>query len=156
MNHSSVIPHDQALQYIHAGKALFTVVNEETGNRFTFLVKKSKNTNFGDRWWVYVLIGHNKYLYIGQIKNNQFGLTQGSKVSENAQSFQVFSYIFGKLITRTMPTKIVFYHHNRCGRCGDVLTDPDSILSGMGPVCSKILRGVTKARISKNNQLSLM
>jgi hypothetical protein len=33
------------------------------------------------------------------------------------------------------------HHEGKCGRCGRLLTVPSSIESGIGPECSKIMRG---------------
>jgi len=121
------------LNFIKAGKSLFTVVNEKTGNRFTYKVVRSKDNPI---WFVKVLNGSNNdsnYLYIGAIKENSFGLTKNSKVKPDAKSFKVFDWIWHH--ATSLPENIKFYHEGRCGRCGRTLTVPESIESGFGPEC---------------------
>jgi hypothetical protein len=38
---------------------------------------------------------------------------------------------------------------DRCRRCGDALTDPDSIRSGLGPYCEEQVTGVRRKRRSR-------
>ena len=45
-------------QFIKAGKAVFTVENKDTGNRFTYKAKKCEDK---DIWFVSVLTGPDNY-----------------------------------------------------------------------------------------------
>jgi predicted metal-dependent hydrolase len=47
---------------------------------------------------------------------------------------------FWKLVESLCPGFNV-HHEGKCGRCGRLLTVPSSIESGIGPECSKIMRG---------------
>jgi len=135
-----------ALDYIMAGNALFTVKNIETNNRFTFKVEKSKKADY--MFYVSVLTGPNNtdnYTYIGAIINSVFKLTKASEVTTGATSFKVFNYIFYHLKLLSLPANIHVFHHGRCGRCGDVLTVPESIQRGLGPVCAKLIDKKKKA-----------
>jgi hypothetical protein len=121
--------------FVRAGKAVFTVVNEETGNRFTFRVKKHDTKNF---YFVSVLTGSDNtsdYTYIGCIFGDDFRRTKGSRVTEEAQSFKVFSWFMSNL--EDLPSQVKVYHENRCGRCGRALTVPESVVNGFGPECIK-------------------
>ena len=51
-----------ALKFMFAGKSIFTFLNTKTGNRFTFKIKASKNSNL---FFVSVLTSPDVYQYIG-------------------------------------------------------------------------------------------
>ena len=129
------------LNYIKAGKAIFTVKNEETGNRFTYKVKKAKGK---DIWFVFVLNGpdnYTNYAYMGSIFDSTFKRTKKSKVGEDAISFKAFSWLHKRLSAGAeLPKSVVVHHEGRCGRCGKRLTVPGSIESGYGPECIKHIR----------------
>ena len=126
--------------FIKAGKALFTVVNEKTGNRFTFKVNQAEDKPV---WFVKVLNGSNNdsdYAYIGFINGESFKWTAKSRVKPEAQSFKVFSWLWEHI--KSLPENVKVYHEGKCGRCGRTLTVPDSIESGFGPECiHKIMGG---------------
>lgn len=129
---------ERVKEFVKAGKALFTVRNENTGGRFTFKIKRADPEK--ELWFVSVLNGtdnYSNYCYIGSIfgNGNEFKKTRNSKVTEDAQCFKVFSWFWNKLIKDSLPTNIKVYHEGRCGRCGRRLTVPESIQSGFGPEC---------------------
>lgn len=37
--------------------------------------------------------------------------------------------------------KLLYYHEGRCGKCARVLTVPESIINGIGPICAKKMGG---------------
>lgn len=125
--------------FMHAGKALFTVQNKETKNRFTYKVIKDRKSKF-DRWWVRVLAQHKQWVYLGCIKNGTFVATPASFKRTTDQSFIAFKFIFKYRKSITNSKKLVVYHEGRCGRCGLRLTVPESIESGFGPECIKSIR----------------
>jgi hypothetical protein len=47
----------------------------------------------------------------------------------------VFDYVLNKLKTNKT-TEFEVWHEGKCGKCGRALT-PSSILTGIGPECSK-------------------
>ena len=133
------------ITFITAGKAIFTVRNEKTGNRFTFKVRqapvdKAQATMFGVNgkpvWFVSVLNGtdnNSNYAYIGTIKGDTFVHTFKAKVSPEAPSFKAFKWLWEHI--KALPENVHIYHEGRCGRCGRKLTVPESIESGFGPEC---------------------
>ena len=120
-------------RFIKAGNALFTVRNEKTGNRLTFHVKKVKDKAI---WFVMHRNSQNKYVYIGTIFDRTFRLTKNSCVNIDSLAFKSFLWI-NEIINsgQQFGQNIVFLHVGRCGRCGKLLTVPESILAGYGPVC---------------------
>ncbi len=132
---------NDALEYIIGEKAIYTVVNTRTGNRFTFKTKVGKNNkNFLN---VYVLTGPNNtgnYSNMGYINKRtwEFDLSRFASMSREAQSFQVFQWVYNHLRSNTLPDFIKVYHYNRCCRCGRPLTVDTSIKIGIGPECMKL------------------
>lgn len=124
-----------ALKFIFAGNSTATFLNAETGNRFTYKVKKAKDSNL---FFVSVLTGPDQYSYLGTVSN---GIYKHGKKSNftNAQSEKVFSYVLNKLKTQSLPEQIEVWHEGKCGKCGRQLTVPSSIETGIGPECIKSL-----------------
>lgn len=121
--------------FVKAGRAVFTLVNEDTGNRYTYRVKKHKRKSL---YFVSVLTGSdnvNDYTYIGCIFGSDFRKTKRSRVTEDAPSFKVFSWFMSNI--DKLPSQVKVYHENRCGRCGRALTVPESVRNGFGPECIK-------------------
>lgn len=125
-----------ALQFLLAGRARFTFVSEKTGTRFTFRVTQKDATS---PHFVSVLTGsdnESSYTYMGCIFGDKtFRATRGSKVSQDAASFKAFAWAWSYLSRGEMPPSMELWHEGRCGRCGRALTVPESIESGIGPVC---------------------
>jgi hypothetical protein len=133
---SHQIKHTDAVEFILAGKSLFTLLNSKSDNRFTFKVKKHK---VDDVYFVSVLTNPDVYQFLGIIKNQKFTHSKSSKISKDAQSFRVFDYVFFNLCKDTLPEFIEIWHEGKCGKCGRTLTVPLSIETGFGPECQKRL-----------------
>lgn len=133
------ITHDKALQFIFGGKSIFTVKNTETDNRFTFKVNKHKTD---DIFFVRVLTNPDCFEFIGSIKEDSFFKHSfKSRIKPNSQSVKVFDYIIKQLRKNTLPEIVEIWHEGKCGRCGRRLTVPESIDTGFGPECSKMIQG---------------
>lgn len=137
-----------ALVFMLAGKAIFTLSNEATGNRFTYKVDAPKDQkDKPECWFVSVLTGLNNecnYSYVGLLKKGQFMATKGSKVSKDALSFKAFNWLVNYIKadpTKALPEGVKFQHEGRCGKCGKKLTTPESIELGLGPKCHKAIAG---------------
>jgi hypothetical protein len=122
--------------FIKAGKAIFTLVNEESGNRFTYKVKRCDNKKI---WFVSVLNGpdnYSNYMYLGTIFDKDFNSTSKSKISKDSLSYKAFDWLNKMLnFDKELPENVKVLHEGRCGRCGRRLTVPESIESGFGPEC---------------------
>lgn len=122
-------------RFVFAGKAHFTIRSRKTGTRFTFKVQASDD---GKCYFVKVLNGpdnYRNYQYMGMIfepKTEALRWTKKSKVSKDAPSFKAASFFFSNL----GHPGIEFYHEGKCGRCNKKLTVPESIQTGLGPVCA--------------------
>jgi hypothetical protein len=129
---------NQAWRFIKAGKAKVTIVSKKTGTRFTFKVKAPEE---GAIRFVSVLNGPDNwenYQYIGFIAaDGQF--VAGRKGHPDAPSFKAFHWVWHKLEAGRLPDSVEVWHEGRCGRCGRLLTVPESIASGFGPECAAAL-----------------
>ncbi len=131
------------LSFIFAGKAIFTLVSQRTGSRYTFAVSKSKpNPQFPKQsFFVGLLAGPDNtrdYRYIGMIpQGGGFRTTRASKLSMSATPVQAFNWFMNCLMTGKVHG-VEVYHAGRCARCARRLTVPESIASGFGPECMKL------------------
>lgn len=141
MCHSHILGAEDAKQFITAGKAFFTVENENTGNRLTFKVShKKENLSY-----VYVLTGSDNtswecYTYLGTLWDNDLGTyrhSRKSRIGTDAMSAKTFAWL-AKLLSggHEFPDGVNFWHDGRCGRCGRPLSVPSSIQLGLGPICA--------------------
>jgi len=129
------------LPFITAGNARITIQNTETGNRFTFKVRKPKKDT---PHFVSVLTGSDNetnYTYLGTIFNEaDYKRTAKSKIGADVPSAKAFAWFWRQLQAGVeLPKQLKVYHEGRCGRCGRTLTVPKSIESGLGPDCRKLM-----------------
>jgi len=124
--------------YLFGGKAVLTLKSLKTNKHFTFKIKSNKNKSV---FFVMLLNGPsntNNYIYLGTIFNrNEFRLTKKSKINKYALSYRAFNYYFKNLISQNYNKlkDIEVFHNNRCSVCGRLLTTPESIKIGIGPIC---------------------
>lgn len=127
--------------FIVSGRAVFTIVSKSSGTRFTYRVRKGEGVFFCS-----VLTSPDAYSYIGIIpawgenelpQFNRYRATAKSKISETAPSQKAFRWLMGKLHKDLAGIQQAeFWHEGKCGRCSRPLTDPESILRGLGPTCA--------------------
>lgn len=134
-----------AFNYICGGKGKFTVASKKTGKRFTYKARQYNDKNlFNEKTPVFISVlngpdNTSDYRYIGCILKNKIGLHAGKKGLPTADSYRALDWIIKSLHAigeGNVPSNLEFYHKGNCGRCGRELTVPESILSGMGPVCA--------------------
>jgi hypothetical protein len=130
------LKNSDALKFMFAGKSIFTFLNTESGNRFTFKVKAAKDSNV---FFVSVLTNPDTYTYIGTCIEGNFKHGRKSTISIDAQSVKVFNYVLNKLKTGNLVDSVEVWHEGHCGKCGKRLTVPSSIENGLGPECIKTL-----------------
>lgn len=132
-----------AKAYVLAGKATFTVQNPETGNRFTFKVtRKDVGTEEEPKELFFVALMNGpdncgSYAFLGTIfDSTTFVHSRKSKVGKDAPSVRAFSWLWSRLSAERDFEPAEFWHEGKCGRCARKLTVPESIASGIGPVCA--------------------
>jgi len=128
--------------YALAGKALLTIENAETGNHFTYQIRHKD----GKPAFVAVLTGQDNtsdFTFIGTVFVEENGAvspyrhSNKSRMTETAQSVAAFKWVWTRIMTgRELPENVHVYHHGYCGRCGKLLTVPESIQRGLGPECA--------------------
>lgn len=127
----------EALNFIFAGRARFTLVSTKTGTRYTYRVSIKEDEGQAPIWFAGVLSGPSNetdYTYIGFVKGGRH-LIAGRKGRPDAPSYKALDWTLRQLDQGHMPEALEFWHEGRCCRCGRVLTDPVSIARGIGPEC---------------------
>lgn len=123
-------------QFALAGNATFTVTSKKTGTRFTFRIRKPSDES---PHFVSLLNGpdnENSYCFLGTIFNGEkYFHGKKSRVGQDAPSAQAFQWIWRHISDPVLEEKIEVAHAGKCGKCGRLLTDPQSISIGIGPIC---------------------
>jgi Family of unknown function (DUF6011) len=122
--------------YATAGRATLTLTSEETGTRYTFRISAAKDCE--TRWFVSLLTGPDNtsdYSYLGMIDGTEFRTTKASKFAADSKPVRGFAFFWRHVAAQLFPPQMQIRHEGRCGRCGRVLTVPESIDSGLGPEC---------------------
>jgi len=128
-----------ALKFMLAGRAHLTLRSAKTGTRYTYRVKRKADANL---WFVTTLYGTDNtsdYSYLGFInEDRRFGLTRKSRFTKDSPQTKAFDWALRHLVEKgEVPEQLEVWHEGRCGRCGRLLTVPESIASGIGPECAK-------------------
>ena len=136
-----LIDKDKMERFIFAGKAIFTIRNNDTGNRFTFRVIHPKRIK-DDIYFVSVLTGgdnNSMYSFFGTIfDKTRFKVSAKAKIGLDSQSIKVFQWFWKVLLSdQPFPKQIQIWHEGVCGKCGKKLTVPESVDIGLGPVCAR-------------------
>ncbi len=140
MTSAPIIDPVQALRFLLAGNAHATFVSKRTGTRFTFHVEaKPAGASTSDvSHFVSVLTAPDTYSYLGCIyKSSVYMHGTRSKIGSGAESAMAFAWTWKWLSAGKVPRVLDVYHEGRCGRCGRLLTTPESITAGVGPECFK-------------------
>lgn len=132
---------DQIREFVFAGNARLTLVSRKTGARFTYRVRAPKEPGAVSHF-VSVLTGPGNeidYAYLGHFFQTSGAYVHGRKssITEDAPSAKAWAYFGRKVLDEgRLPEQIEVWHEGRCGRCGRVLTVPESIERGIGPECA--------------------
>ena len=123
-------------KFLLAGNATLTVTSKKTGTRFTFKVRKPSETA---PHFVSLMNGpdnENSYCFMGTIFNGQdYRMGRKSRITAEAPSAKAFAWVWANRNSPTLADKIEFRHAGKCCCCGRTLTEPESIDSGIGPIC---------------------
>lgn len=129
---------ENAIRFMMAGRATVTLKSQRTEKHYTYKISKGKKE--GAPHFVSLMTGpdnKNSFTYMACIFDGEkLRWTQKSCVKPNSAPFAAFRYAFERLIAGIMPEGVEVYHHGRCGACGRKLTVPESIESGLGPICA--------------------
>ena len=133
----AVLADDKRLAFILAGNAIVTLQSAATGKHFTYKVSRKKNGE--SVWFLSVLTGPgpDTFSFAAVISNDgSIRLSRNSQFSADAVSIKGWIWFWSRLISGRQTDGVLCYHEGRCGACNRRLTVPDSIRSGIGPVCA--------------------
>jgi hypothetical protein len=115
---------------------ILTVVNKKTNGHRTFQIKTAKNGPLKGKRIVSMLIGPNNeqdYLGLGFVQDNGFvNVWNKHKGTVYEKTLEVLNH----LNDDKLPLEVLF--ETTCRACNRKLTNPESIISGIGPECGKI------------------
>ena len=137
----------RTVRFMLAGNAHVTFQSAKTGTRFTYRVRVAPDREEGQggpSHFVAVMTGpdnEGSYEYLGCIyRGRAYAHGRKSRIGDDAPSAVAFAWAWSRLVAGKMPPKLAIYHEGRCGACGRRLTTPESISTGLGPVCAGRLR----------------
>lgn len=156
-------------QFVLAGKATFTVeladsfrqerkekYGEDLKAHYTFRVNfKAKNGKYPDTYFVKVLTGPENtkdYTYVGKLlkDSGKVVTTSASKWRDDDIRFKLLNRVLALVwlgdIKPIEEKGFGLHHEGKCGRCGRLLTTPESIERGIGPECWEIMGGSVKVK----------
>lgn len=109
-----------------------TLTNPKTGNHRTFLIKTAKNGGLKGKRIVSLLIGPdntNDYLpvaFVGKTGVSVWKRFEGTQYERVVKALEKIEQ-FGLIVN----------FEGRCRVCNKKLTTPESVKSGIGPICAK-------------------
>ena len=138
--HGLITDPTAALNFILGGNAIVTLKSLKSGNHYTYKISLAPKQEGRDTtYFVSLLTGPDNtadYSYIGIITSNQFRWTKKAKVEVESPSVRAMLWVTINLFMGKFPPMTEIWHEGRCGRCGRELTVPESIATGIGPVCA--------------------
>ena len=130
-----------AHNFLFGGKATFTVVSGKTDKRYTFRVNQLKGKDKNNPFFVSFLNGpDNSYQFTGTIFDKKnYRHSKKSTVGKDSVVSKTINWLVNTLNNQNEKNfdQIEFWHEGKCCNCGRKLTDPISIETGRGPICSK-------------------
>jgi hypothetical protein len=145
----------KAYEYVVAGNSYFTMFSHKTGKYLSYTLKR-KDSFQGKYEYVYFVKkagGSENGVFLGTLffGDNAFSYKLGKdtiKSEENEKRLQSLTYVLNHLARGDFSMPLSVYHHGKCGKCGRKLTTPESILTGLGPECSKML-GIPRVKVAQ-------
>lgn len=138
-NAQPALSYANAKRFILAGNATVTFVSP-SGTRFTFKVRAKEVAPGKTLHFVNVLTGadnESDFTFLGTIFEGQsFRHSKKSRIGADASSARAFAWALPRIIGDADLQGMEIFHEGRCGACGRKLTVPESIETGLGPVCA--------------------
>lgn len=127
------ISQQYAERYILGGKAKVMFKNIETGNKYWFRVQETKD----NVWKIYLIHGiMTMTTWLGNMGPDRLPHLHAHSRSDLVQAGKVFAWVWKHIRQLDLPDKIEIWHEGRCSVCGRPLTNEQSLIDGMGPICS--------------------
>ena len=138
---------DLSPDWVLAGKATFTVKLPDGDHRTYRVVHKKGNEQWPDAWFAQLLVGpdnEGSYQYIGKLDpdTGYVKLTGASKFKADSYVVRLLRRVLDRIWHNDHSYRQHGYdvvHAGKCCRCGRLLTVPESIETGIGPECAKIM-----------------
>ena len=125
---------ERILPFFLAGRALFTLRSKETDNRFTYKIRRNRKER--DLFFIMIRVGH-EYRCIATYKElHGLRIVQKNQTPEVEVGTRAIIYTMSKVLRNNPDPRVEVWHEGRCGKCGRVLTVPESLSDGLGPECS--------------------
>jgi len=124
---------DDIRDFVTAGNATFTVLSKKTGVWITYRIRKSTKGQIEPVSVVTTRGAGDGWDFVGRIRGDVF--TPGSMHREDVR-LRGFQW-FHRLMTTKVLEQAEVWHMGTCGKCGRPLTVPESIATGLGPVCRR-------------------
>ena len=130
-------------KFFTGGNATFTVDNGQ-GVHYTFKIRQPKGC---DKHFVSLLTGpcnETSYTYLGIVDTitGEVRLTAKSKYKDDTTPVKVIRWALKHAFTdKLLPDGYTLKHAGKCGCCGRTLTEPTSLLRGIGPECWSRIAG---------------
>lgn len=121
-------------EFLTAGRAIFTVSNGR-GDHYTFKLGRIRDNDSTLK--AFVLKGSDNtrdYDFLCLVKAAD--LTLFKPVKRKAVRVLAWALDVAKGI-KSLPPGYTLEHAGRCGKCGRLLTEPESLKTGIGPACRK-------------------
>ena len=124
--------------------ARVTVVNDATGNHFTFRFRRPVNKATGQEFTcvlVDLMTGtdnESSYSFIGTLRGDYVAVSPKAKTSKERadKAALVLNWTIKAAQGGDLKT-VRCLHFGTCGRCGRTLSTPESVDQGLGPECVK-------------------
>lgn len=133
---------EQLRRYIYGGKGVITLLSP-SGVHHTYYYKKPRNEDEfpDDVIFVYAVHDRCKLFYVGMIESGIFRLTRWSRFNSDTDIVKGAKFVM-KLLqypNYINETRMIVQHEGMCSVCGRKLTNPKSLMSGIGPRCARKL-----------------
>lgn len=134
MTAGAPLPTHAILPYLTAGRAVATFQSKRTGTRLTFRLVRD-----GDgKILVDLLRGPDNssdYTPLAAVVGDTVRPVRLEQATIPA--FRAFAWTWRQLETQSPKLdQVEVWHSGRCGKCGRLLTVPESVRTGLGPVCA--------------------
>lgn len=142
--------------FVLAGRAVFTLElpvgyaeEQRLPSHYTFkVVRRDATDRWPESWFVSLLTGpdnEHDFTYMGLLnpKECYVRLTKASIYTEKSMPYRLLSRCFQRIWAneqeKMQQAGFYLHHEGKCGRCGRTLTVPESVETGIGPECAKIM-----------------
>jgi hypothetical protein len=129
-------------EFLTSGTAIFTVSNPE-GAHYTYRISApdEQRDPANPTYFLSYMYGPDNtsdYTYMAMMNGGgAVFLTKASKVKAGEKIFEVAKWAIRVVWNgKAAPEGYKIQHIGKCGRCGRPLTTPESLETGIGPICS--------------------